>query len=378
MNLRQKSIEIILKNQSTYGSYIASPNFPTYAYSWFRDGTYIAYSMNLVGENQSAKSFYLWCANVINRQEDKIQLLIDKRKKGEYINANEGLTARYTLDGYPTGDDWTDFQLDGYGTWLWGLGEYIKHTQDKTFINEVKSAVVLTCEYLSMLWNHSCYDCWEEHLDGIHSYTLGSIIKGFQSIIPYASDFEIDMNDLSEIIKNISDYIENNMIHEDGFIRKSIFSNTDENALINMVDASLLGLIRPIGLDLKNNTILSNTLVKIEKDLYSQAGGVYRYIDDVYYGGGEWILLTAWLGWVYISKGNIDKAKKIKVYIESQVRDYGWLPEQVSDNLLHSEHYQPWVDKWGEIANPLLWSHAMYLILLEEINDYEKENKNST
>jgi len=26
---------------------------------------------------------------------------------------------------------------------------------------------------------------------------------------------------------------------------------------------------------------------------------------------------------------------------------------------------QPWIDKWGPVATPLLWSHAMYLILTD-------------
>ena len=50
-------------------------------------------------------------------------------------------------------------------------------------------------------------------------------------------------------------------------------------------------------------------------------------------------------------------------WIEAHAAPNGDLPEQVQDNLLRPERYQPWVEKWGTPASPLLWSHAMYLRL---------------
>jgi GH15 family glucan-1,4-alpha-glucosidase len=44
------------------------------------------------------------------------------------------------------------------------------------------------------------------------------------------------------------------------------------------------------------------------------------------------------------------------------------LPEQVSDPLLAPERFQEWVDKWGSVATPLLWSHAMLLRLNAEVS----------
>ena len=46
----------------------------------------------------------------------------------------------------------------------------------------------------------------------------------------------------------------------------------------------------------------------LEKDLRFPNGGVYRYREDVYYGGGEWILLSAWLGWYYSLSDRNEKA----------------------------------------------------------------------
>jgi GH15 family glucan-1,4-alpha-glucosidase len=49
-------------------------------------------------------------------------------------------------------------------------------------------------------------------------------------------------------------------------------------------------------------------------------------------------------------------------WIEAQAADDGALPEQSGDRL-RPECYAAWVERWGPPASPLLWSHAMYLIL---------------
>jgi hypothetical protein len=41
----------------------------------------------------------------------------------------------------------------------------------------------------------------------------------------------------------------------------------------------------------------------------------------------------------------------------------GWLPEQAPWPLLFPERRAEWLDRWGEPAARLLWSHAMYLLL---------------
>ena len=105
----------------------------------------------------------------------------------------------------------------------------------------------------------------------------------------------------------------------------------------------------------------------VEKELHRPDGGVYRYKEDVYYGGGEWILLTAWLGWYYAKNNEPQRAQRLLDWIEACADAEGILPEQVNDHLLAPNEYQPWVKRWGPVATPLLWSHAMYLILSEEL-----------
>ena len=77
-------------------------------------------------------------------------------------------------------------------------------------------------------------------------------------------------------------------------------------------------------------------------------------------GGGEWLLLTAFLG-----LAEPERAEACLNWIEAHERPEG-LPEQSQDHLLHPASYERWVEKWGPPPSPLLWSHAMYLTLAAE------------
>jgi GH15 family glucan-1,4-alpha-glucosidase len=367
MNLYQQSIEIIINNQYASGAYIASPAFPTYAYGWFRDGSFIAYAMDRVGQYESAGRFHRWCAKVIERQADKIITLVARKEAGEDIKTQECLPARYTLDGYPTGDDWTDFQLDGYGTWLWAVGEHIHLSKDSALLTEISPALVLILRYLITFWDSACYDCWEEHLEAVHPYTLAAIHAGLEAAIQLKiSDSQLP---LTETVQQIETYLNDHAIHPKGYVRKLIFpeGQNDDSILPSLVDASLIGLAVPYKIQALNANIIQTTLQKIETDLYYPGGGVYRYLEDTYYGGGEWILLGAWLGWYWCRSGQFAKAVVMKAFIEKKSDLDGNLSEQVSDHLLAPTYYSGWVARWGKNANPLLWSHAMYLILCEEL-----------
>lgn len=113
---------------------------------------------------------------------------------------------------------------------------------------------------------------------------------------------------------------------------------------------------------------MKNTVALIERELRIPGGGVRRYIGDTYYGGGEWLLLTAWLGWFYTEINLPSLARELMSWIEDQADHDGNLPEQVSDNLTHSSYLEYWNIKHGRIACPLLWSHAKYIILFSHLN----------
>ncbi|GAA3295223.1 hypothetical protein GCM10020218_075820 [Dactylosporangium vinaceum] len=56
-------------------------------------------------------------------------------------------------------------------------------------------------------------------------------------------------------------------------------------------------------------------------------------------------------------------ARRQLAWIAGTAAPNGDLPEQVSDRLLAPEHRQEWLDRWGPVATPLLWSHGAFLSL---------------
>jgi len=306
--------------------------------------------MDLVGKKESAARFHKWSALVVNDRAEVIEKAIKKAKTGEVLQETDTLHARYSLDGQDTNETWPNFQLDGLGTWLWSLKEH-QNFGKLLLPDTVLLAVERISRYLTALWHLPCYDCWEEFPDKRHTYTLAAIYVGLEAASNLAG---LDNgNTLEQIVCLIKKSAEST-----GFLPK--YKGGE------MVDASLLGVAVPYKVINPDDALMRATVNQIENNLKSN-GGVYRYSDDTYYGGGEWIILAAWLGWYYACTGQKNRAQELLSWIKDQADEEGNLPEQVSDSLLAPGYYNEWVRKWGKIAKPLLWSHAMYIILHKEL-----------
>lgn len=354
-NLFDRSIEIIWEHQHPSGAYIASPSFADYAYCWFRDGSFIAYAMDLVGAHDSAIKFHTWGAEVICRYEHVVARAIEKAKNEQLLGTDEVLHARYSLDGLVEDGEWPNFQLDGLGTWLWSLAEHIRLGEVKVMPSSWMTAIGLVSSYLCNLWSLPNFDCWEENGDKTHTYTLGAIYAGLNAVRDYIENAVV----VDAVLAQIKETILKKYIAEGHLIK---YRGSHK------VDASLIGLATPYRLLDPEDEVMVNTIRLIEEQLRVDGGGVHRFVDDTYYGGGEWTLLTAWLGWYYSEIGEQEKARKLLAWVERQADGEGNLPEQVSESLIDPSYLDFWVRERGEIARPLLWSHAKYLILWHALN----------
>ena len=370
MDLFGRSIDVILHNQAESGAYIASPAFPVYAYCWLRDGSFIGYAMDRVGQHQSSRAFLGWVARAIERHSAKVEQVLTKLEQGTPIGEHEYLHTRFTLDGQEAKGHWENFQLDGYGTWLWALAEHTRLTGDVAFVREVAGSLALTVRYLSALWRMPNYDCWEENRDYLHPHTLAAAFAGLRAVqkLQLHSDGLCEGLDPGAVADDIRQFLLTRAVC-DGHLVKMVSPQAaaGKGALQPAVDASLMGAFAPYRLFLPDHPLAQATVSRIAQDLWRPGGGVYRFLADTYYGGGEWTLLAAWLGWVLVEAGQRDRALALLKWVEAQADANGDLPEQVSDHVLEPNYVPHWQAKWGPIAKPLLWSHAMYLILCEEL-----------
>lgn len=351
-----ESIQIILQHQAKAGAYLASPAFAHYRYAWLRDGAFTAYAMNRVGQHESAGRFYEWCDGVLRKHEQKARAAIDAVNAGDTggrTGSDRFLHTRYTVGGEEVVGDWGSFQLDGYGTWLWGLAEHVEASGDATCIQRLAPSIELTLDYLTACWRLPNFDCWEEWGDRVHPVTLAAIYAGVKAMGPHLPERAGELARLGETIR---DFVLEHGTSDGQFIKSVGHA---------VVDASLLWLTLPYGLVEVDDPFMQRTVQSIERELLT-GHGVHRYADDTYYGGGQWLLLSSWLGWYYVRTGRSEQARQIADWIVSKRKPAG-LPEQVQEHLLSPHAYTAWVERAGEPAVPLLWSHAMYLVLASEL-----------
>ncbi len=356
--LAARSLEIILDGQAPSGAFIAGPTFGQYRYAWLRDGAFIAEALDLVGRTDAAARFHDWVASLMVAASDGIERSIAAAAAGGSPAPEDYLHCRYAADGSLGPDDWPTFQLDGPGIWLWSLAEHAR--RGGTVTSAHRAAADLAARYLTALWDHPSYDAWEESPEHVHTSTVAGILVGLRAARELLGSDTPPEVGLAE-----AGIVERLAAHE------GTYTKWDGN---DAVDASLLWIAAPYGLQPPDAPAFAATLLRIEAELVSAAGGVtggvYRYAADTYYGGGEWLLLTACLGRVYLRRdgpGDRARAERCRGWIEAQADSDGNLPEQVASHALHPERVDEWVALWGPSASPLLWSHAAYLALVTEL-----------
>lgn len=350
--LYTRSIELIRAHQAPSGAYVASPTFGEYAYCWFRDGAYIAYAMDLVGEQGSAARFYEWATHMVESRRAQIERAVEAAYHTKLPAPEDLLHTRYALNGETTDDDWPNFQLDGFGTLLWGIAEHVSMS-GRPMPEAWRGAVDLLARYLGALWRFPCYDCWEEFGDKVHTSTLAALYGGLNAASVLLGD---DRH--AEVAAAIKWFVLDHCVNN-GSLCKFVGSDA--------VDSSLVHVSTPYRLLARDEPVMRATVERIERELRQAGGGAHRYAGDSYYGGGEWVLLTAYLGWYYTEQGQLARARALLAWVESCADADYMLPEQVAEHLNHPDMLSVWEERWGPSARPLLWSHAAYLTLSEHL-----------
>ncbi|BAN03479.1 glycoside hydrolase family 15 protein [Ilumatobacter coccineus] len=357
--LAARSVAVIAEHQDVGGAYPASPTFTVYQFSWFRDGAFIADAMSRTGEPSSADAFFDWCARIINERRSQIETLIERHRAGEPVGRDDHLPTRYTLDGAPTGEDWWDFQLDGYGTWMFMVVEHLTRHQRsvESCSPELRSAIDLCSDYLCEFWSEPCFDWWEEDVDGVHVSTLVSIEAGLRAVaaggLVVADRRARCRTTAASIVEHV---VEFGTI--DGHLIKTVGRG-------DRVDASLIAAFVPFGTFDPRGELATRTYEKIVGDIAPD--GVHRYLGDTYFGGGRWVVLAGFVGAFEAVTGRTSEAIRRLTWMCDQQTGDGLLPEQTIDDVLDDRFVEEWIERWGFVATPLLWSHAMYLTLVDEI-----------
>ena len=338
----RRSRAVLLAGQAPSGALVASPTFPVYAYSWLRDGSFCAQALDLLGETAAADAFHLWAARTVLAHEPLARESMAAIRAG--VDKPPYLPTRFTLDGQVEDevDAWPNFQLDGYGTWLRAVAD----RADGELPGEVEAAVRLVADYLAATWTVDCNDCWEEPGDGQHTSTLLAVASGLSAAADLLRDRALHETADAVTARLLERHV------RDGRLTKSATSHG--------VDGSLLWLGTSFALDgVDAEALRAATVTAVRDDLLVPGGGVRRYLGDSYYGGGEWLLLTSWLGWHAVRDGDRALSDHCASWVRGNAGAGGSLAEQTTDHPQVPDMVGHWEGEWGPVADPLLWSHAM-------------------
>jgi GH15 family glucan-1,4-alpha-glucosidase len=349
----RRSIELLLDAQTQWGSIPASTEHEVYQYGWLRDGSWCAYALDIAGHHEEAGAWHRWVARTVLDHKTRFEQA-SAAVRDDAVNGAVMMPARFTLDGREEvavdGDEeeWPNFQTDCYGFWLWALADHVRRggPLDAT----LTAAAELVVDYLLVAGRTPCFDCWEEHPGNVHTSSLAAVAAGLRDA--------------------------GRMLGHDGAARASQEmvetitgpEHTLGGAFIRFpgdtrVDGSLLWLAVPFGLVDVTDPTFTNTVTRIQQELVVPGGGVRRYLGDTFYGGSEWILLAATLGWVQARRRDPATASAMLDWIVLSATAEGLLPEQVQQHVQSPFMLDFWRAKWGQTATPLLWSHAMHVAL---------------
>lgn len=353
----RRSVQAMLAHQDPSGAFVASPDFSQYQFCWLRDGSFIASSLDLAGEHEASQRFHRWCAAAIDGVAPRIERALDRWRNDKPVEPAEMPPARFSLDGQAVLDDWPNFQIDGYGTWLWALGGHLRRSGqlDSGLDSHLRGTAELVARYLSAFAFEPCFDVWEENGGEVHTSTLGCVQAGLSAAAALLGD-----DDLAERAGSVRDYLVKRA-EDAGRYQKS-------SARDAAVDASVLWLVAPFEVLPADDPYFVATVQQVEREL-SYAGGVRRYAGDTYFGGGSWPVLTCSLGSYQLRAGRREAALGALGWTRSHLDEHGRLAEQFGGDMRDPENHRAWVERWGPPAADLLWSHAMHVVLALELGE---------
>lgn len=357
--LEARSVELLCGMQAERGAFPAGPSVVAYRFCWFRDGSFIARALDVHGRSDRAVAFHRWAARVLHREGPAIRDIVARRQAGVELHPSALLPTRYTLDGdreaISLDDLWPNFQLDGYGTWLWALARHLRPAagveRDADSDNGgdgFEGAARLAADYLAACWELPCFDWWEEFGDRQHTATLASVAAGLRAASVLLND-----SSYADVADRVLERIMTACVRDGRFVK----GPSDDR-----VDASLLTMAIPFELVPVTDPVFASTAQRIADDLQTERGGVCRYVGDTFFGGGPWVLLTCWLGAYYVSVGDLAGYERCERWVLETCGGDLTLPEQV----VAEAQFPDWASKWlegGPPADPLLWSHAAYLLM---------------
>ncbi len=337
----------------------------TYSYVWPRDAAFIAHAFDRAGHIDVTQRFFLFMAQCMEPE-------------GYMMH-------KYRIDGV-LGSSWHPWIQDGVfklpiqedetATILFMLNEHYNYAKDLEFIESLYNPFIekvanFLCTYIEPITGLpiDSYDLWEEK-NGSSTYTASSVYGGLVAASKLSTLLGKHENALryrkrAESIKqSIIKYLYDEEIGVFLKLVRHRASEMERDITIDM--SSIFGLFEFGVLDVSDIRMHHAFTYMIEKlHVPTRLGGYMRYEGDTYYKAqntdvpNAWCITTLWVARYYIrlaqSKNEIAKAYDLIQWVCDRASNSNMLPEQISS--VTGEHLS---------ATPLVWSHAEFVITVDE------------
>lgn len=361
--LTKKSLLVIKAHTDRRGSILASGDSSIfnygrdyYCYCWPRDGAYAVWPLIRLGFEQEARNFFEFCRDIIHEDGYLMHKYQPDRAIGSTWHPLVHKDNRHELA----------IQEDETAIVLVMLGEYLKETADKDFVESlygtlIKPAAQFMSSFIDEQTNlpHASYDLWEEKFL-TSSYTTATTYSALQVAGQFAEIFGYpeDAVQWREAARRIGTAIgqlfsDERQAYRKGFLLQSSGDIANDDTLDI---SSFYGMMMFGPKDARPQ--VDATVQQIEQILLdkSPSGGAPRYEYDSYmkrreeYLGNPWFISSFWLAQYYHSKGEDAKSHAILDWAASKTLPSGIMSEQIEPE--NSDQVS---------VSPLVWSHAEYI-----------------
>lgn len=349
----KRSVLVLRNCVSGNGSIIASPDprtlksgGDTYNYCWWRDGAYIAKSMDEVGLYDNAHRFLKFAETC---QEDE----------GYFLH-------RHFPDG-TVGSTWhlpPFIQIDQTATVVSAVWHHFKRHGDLDELLGLWPLVKKGANFLAGFVDErglplASYDLWEEK-KAINSYSVAAVIHGLERAERISEQLGKSRGHWRRASQRMRTAMLNHLWDDErGCFLKSI------DPVDKTVDASTL-LALKLGVLDPSDSRAERLVNAVEKKLFKKAtGGVARYEGDTYYGPeNPWIICTLWLAEAHLMLGRPERTREL---IE-------WVAQTASPTLLLAEQLDGTTGEHTSVT-PLVWSHSTFLDVANKYKAYVTEQR---
>jgi GH15 family glucan-1,4-alpha-glucosidase len=371
-HLYEQSLIIIRVHADNRGGIIASSDTDvlnqgrdTYSYVWPRDASISAHALDRAGYFDIAARFF----GFISKRSEHDGYLMHKYRVDGVLGSSWHPWLRDGMFELPIQEDETALPV-------FMLARHYARAKDLEFLESLYNPFVeplseFMCGYIDGETElpASSYDLWEEKF-GMSTYTASAVYGALLASAEMSA--LLGKRENAEKYRARAERIKHAILTHlyDASTKTFIKLVYEKNGKLlrdTTLDLSSLHGILSFGVLDPSDARVKSMVSAIEERLKvpTQFGGYMRYEGDAYYKTAEsappnaWCITTLWMAQYYIrvahSKKELQRAYDMLLWIRDRATVSGMLPEQIHPYT--GEHLS---------TSPLVWSHAEYVITIDE------------